>query len=85
MKVDLGFIVSIGTSIVLVAATWGALQAKVRFLCQRMDDLKDEKASSEKINSIFEKIANLEVRLIEKIETLEERLHELKEDVAKKN
>ena len=56
MKVDLGFIVSIGTSIVLVAATWGALQAKVRFLCQRMDDLKDEKASSEKINSIFEKL-----------------------------
>ena len=86
MNIDVGMVLSMGTTVVLVAVTWGALQAKVRFLSARFEELRSEKVSTEKMEGIIEKIEALEIRLIEKIETVEEKVHEIKEDLTiKKN
>lgn len=83
---DLNLILSMGTTLVLVAVTWGAMTAKIHFLSARVEELKAEKVSTEKLESIVLKIESLEARLVEKIENVEEKVHEIKEDLAlKKN
>lgn len=77
---------SMGTTLVLVAVTWGATQAKIRFLSARVEEMKTEKVSNEKLDGIVLKIESLEARLIEKIENVEEKVHDIKEDLTlKKN
>ena len=76
----------LGTTLVLVAVTWGATQAKIKFLSARVEEIKSEKVSNEKLDGIVLKIESLESRLIEKIENVEEKVHDIKEDLTlKKN
>lgn len=83
---DLNLLMSMGTTLVLVAVTWGATQAKIRFLSARVEEMKTEKVSNEKLDGIVLKIESLEARLIEKIENVEEKVHDIKEDLTlKKN
>ena len=83
---DLNLLMSMGTTLVLVAVTWGATQAKIKFLSARVEEIKSEKVSNEKLDGIVLKIESLESRLIEKIENVEEKVHDIKEDLTlKKN
>lgn len=83
---DLNLLLSIGTTLVLVAVTWGAQQAKIRFICAQIQEMKTEKVSTEKLDGIVLKIESLEARLVEKISNVDEKIHDLKEDLSlKKN
>ena len=83
---DINLLLSIGTTAVLVAVTWGATQAKIRFLSARVEEMKNEKVSTEKLDGIVLMIEGLEARLVEKIENVEEKVHDIKEDLTlKKN
>jgi archaellum component FlaC len=71
---------SIGSSVLFVGIAWGHTQAQLRSIKERLEEVKDEKASLEKLEGFEERIGD-------KLETIENRINELREDIQeiKKN
>jgi len=78
--VDHSLFLSIGSSVLFVGIAWGHTQAQMRSIKERLEDVKDEKAS-------LEKLEGFEERMGDKLGSIEQRIGELKEDIQllKKN
>ena len=77
---DHSLFLSIGSSVLFVGIAWGHTQAQMRSIKERLEDVKDEKAS-------LEKLEGFEERMADKLGSIEQRIGELKEDIQllKKN
>lgn len=79
---DQGFsmVLSIGSSVLFVGIAWGHTQAQLRSIKERVEEMRAEKASVEKLEGFEERIAD-------KLESIEERISEVRNDLhsLKKN
>jgi predicted nuclease with TOPRIM domain len=77
---DHSLLISIGSTVLFVGIAWGHSQAQIRSLKERIDEMREEKASLEKLEGFEERIGD-------KLEALEKRIEEMREDLQflKKN
>jgi TolA-binding protein len=66
---------SIGSSVLFVGIAWGHTQAQLRSMKERIEEMRAEKASLEKLEGFEERIAD-------RLEAIDERLSELRNDLA---
>jgi predicted nuclease with TOPRIM domain len=80
MNFDATMAISIMSSVAFASIAWGAMQAQVRSLKERVEEMRAEKAS-------MEKLEGFEERVTDKLESLEERIGEIRSDlqILKKN
>lgn len=80
MSFDASLAVSILSSVAFASIAWGHMQAQMRSLKERVEEMRAEKAS-------MEKLEGFEDRIHDKLETLEERINEVRQEVIllKKN
>tara|TARA_R110000751_G_scaffold265397_1_gene364468 strand:- start:6636 stop:6875 length:240 start_codon:yes stop_codon:yes gene_type:complete len=77
---DHSLLISIASTVLFVGIAWGHSQAQIRSLKERIDEMREEKASLEKLEGFEERIGD-------KLEALEKRIEEMREDLQflKKN
>tara|TARA_R100001594_G_scaffold43607_1_gene75772 strand:- start:523 stop:768 length:246 start_codon:yes stop_codon:yes gene_type:complete len=68
-------LLSIGSSVLFVGVAWGHTQAQLRSMKERIEEMRAEKASLEKLEGFEERIAD-------RLEAIDERLSELRNDLA---
>lgn len=75
---NLGTFISIGTAAVMVAVQWGIMNARISTVTAAVEHLDQVKASKERINTVLARIDGLEQRILDRIDTLDEKLKEVK-------
>tara|TARA_R110002110_G_scaffold100479_1_gene255998 strand:- start:1055 stop:1306 length:252 start_codon:yes stop_codon:yes gene_type:complete len=80
MDQGLSMFLSIGSSVLFVGIAWGHTQAQLRSMKERIEEMRTEKASVEKLEGFEERIGD-------KLESIEERISEVRNDLQmiKKN
>lgn len=81
MDVDLKFIISACASVLGIGGAWGHSQSRIKTLSERMDEIKREKASLEKVENVLERLSGIEEKLAVQLGGIEDKLHELREDI----
>ncbi|QDP46856.1 MAG: hypothetical protein GOVbin406_45 [Prokaryotic dsDNA virus sp.] len=81
MDLDLKFLISILTSGAGIGAAWGHSQSKIHTLTERLEEIKKEKASIEKVEIVLQRLVGIEERLAERIGSIDDKLKEVKEDI----
>lgn len=75
MGEGLSMALSIGSSVLFVGIAWGHTQAQLRSMKERIEEMRAEKASLEKLEGFEERIGD-------KLESIEERISEIRNDLA---
>tara|TARA_Y100000361_G_C11113588_1_gene319042 strand:- start:638 stop:883 length:246 start_codon:yes stop_codon:yes gene_type:complete len=80
MDFNASFALSLMSSVAFASIAWGHMQAQMRSIKERVEEMRNEKAS-------MEKLEGFEGRIHDKLETLEERINEVRQEVItlKKN
>lgn len=77
-SVDLGTLISIGSAALMVAVQWGIMNTRITTIIAAVDHLDQVKASKERINTVLARIDGLEQRILDRIDTLDDKLKEVK-------
>tara|TARA_R100000654_G_scaffold71534_1_gene102561 strand:- start:1414 stop:1641 length:228 start_codon:yes stop_codon:yes gene_type:complete len=64
-----------------IGAAWGHSQSKIHTLTERLEEIKKEKASIEKVEIVLQRLVGIEERLAERIGSIDDKLKEVKEDI----
>tara|TARA_Y100000361_G_scaffold143142_1_gene149858 strand:+ start:2486 stop:2725 length:240 start_codon:yes stop_codon:yes gene_type:complete len=75
---DLGTLISIGSAALMVAVQWGIMNTRITTIIAAVDHLDQVKASKERINTVLARIDGLEQRILDRIDTLDDKLKEVK-------
>ena len=75
---DLGTLISIGSAALMVAVQWGIMNTRITTIIAAVDHLDQIKASKERINTVLARIDGLEQRILDRIDTLDDKLKEVK-------
>tara|TARA_Y100000588_G_scaffold378036_1_gene457931 strand:+ start:1580 stop:1840 length:261 start_codon:yes stop_codon:yes gene_type:complete len=81
MDLDVKFLISLLTSGAGIGAAWGHSQSKIQALTSRVEEIKKEKASLEKVENVLERLVGIEERLVDRITAVDKNLKEVKEDI----
>lgn len=77
-SVDLGTLISIGSAALMVAVQWGIMNTRITTIISTVEHLDQTKASKERINTVLARIDGLEQRILDRIDTLDDKLKEVK-------
>ena len=75
---DLGTLISIGSAAVMVAVQWGIMNTRITTIISTVEHLDQTKASKERINTVLARIDGLEQRILDRIDTLDDKLKEVR-------
>ena len=62
----------------MVAVQWGIMNTRITTIIAAVDHLDQVKASKERINTVLARIDGLEQRILDRIDTLDDKLKEVK-------